>query len=265
MNAVVLSCMRLCLREERSWRKELIAAFLGALFYCILFFLPFWGNRVLCGVYFLAISMGMVAIAFPVFGKPRKWIFYVAVQYLTAGAISGVMNLFFYGGKTGSMAGFLFAVVTAWNVIRFATCLFYGKKQMEENCYQVTITLNGKTKTVSALLDTGNSLIEPFSHAFVAVGDREGLKELFDCEEQKEIEQFYKTGDFEIKKKIRLIPYRAVGVRTGILISYPADEFVIQTNGEEIKKKGVYLAVSPVKISSDGSYELLLHPGLLRK
>ena len=116
------------------------------------------------------------------------------------------------------------------------------------------------------MLDTGNSLTEPVSHAPVIVGDVTGLSEFLNEEEQKQIKEFYETGYYENGKKIRLIPYHAVGVSSGILLSYLLDEVVIwKEEGQVIRKKGIYLAVSPIRVSSDGSYQLLLHPGILNE
>lgn len=284
MNGMVLACMKVCLREKTTWLRWLAASLAGAVLYCIAIFLPFQGKNLLYGGYFILTAAVMVRIAFAVKGRIRTWIAYVVVQYLTAGALGGIMNGIYYALRTESPAktaltaerregygeqgtvGFLLTAGAAAFVFYVGNRLLYRRKQKEECRYRVFIRLGEQTGTVKALLDTGNSLTEPVSHAPVIVGDAAGLSELLNEKEQKQIKEFYETGYYESGKKIRLIPYHAVGVRTGILLSYLLDEVVIwKGEGQVIRKKGIYLAVSPIRVSSDGSYQLLLHPDMLNE
>lgn len=281
MNGIVLACMKLCLREKMTWLWWLIASFIGAVLYCIAFFLPFQGKGMGYSIYFILVAALMVKIAFGVKGW-KKWAAYVALQYLVAGILGGMMNGIYYGIGTegpaqtvlssGMGRGYrepngvvFFAVALAAGLVfYFGSRFFYRKKQRDNGRYQVFLRLGKQTGTVEALLDTGNSLIEPVSRTPVVVGDLTGLRELFDEKEQEQIKAFYKTGFYKGEGKIRLIPYHAVGVTSGILISFPMDEVVLWKEEEVvIRKKGIYLAISPIGISGDGSYQLLLHPGIL--
>lgn len=281
MNGIVLACMKLCLREKITWLRWLTASFVGAVLYCIAFFLPLSGKRVGYCVYFILVAAGMVKLAFGVKGW-KKWAAYVALQYIVASVLGGLMNGIYYGMRMEGPAqaallfetgkwykeqksvGFLAIALAAGLIFYFGNQFFYRKKQRDDGRYQVFLRLGKQTGTVKALMDTGNSLIEPVSHIPVAVGDLTGLGELFDEKEREQIKAFYKTGFYEGEKKVRLIPYHTVGVKSGILISYPIDEVVLWKEEEDvIRKKGIYLAISPIGISGDGSYQLLLHPGIL--
>lgn len=281
MNGMVLACMKLCLREKMTWLRWLTASLIGAVLYCIAFFLPFPGKSVRYSIYFILVAVLMVKIAFGVKGW-KKWAAYVALQYLVAGMLGGVMNGIYYGIRTEGPVqtvlsyetgkgdrerkgvGFLIIALAAGLIFYFGSRFFYRKKQRDDGRYQVFLRLGKQTGTVKALLDTGNSLIEPISHMPVLVGDFTGVRELFDKKEQEQIKAFYKTGFYKGERKIRLIPYHAVGVKSGILISYPIDEVVLWKEEEDVvRKKGIYLAISPVRISGDGSYQLLLNPSIL--
>lgn len=281
MNGMVLACMKLSLREKTTWLRWLIASMAGAILYCTAFFLPIRGNGIGYGVYFILVAAVMVKIAFGVKGW-RKWAAYVALQYLVAGILGGVINGIYYGLRMGeplqdalaagigkadtkhNLFGFLITALAAWAIFYFGSGFFYRKRQRDDGRYQVFLRLGKQTGTVKALLDTGNSLIEPVSHAPVVVGDLAGLSELFDDKEREQIRAFYKTGSYEGERKIRLIPYHAVGIAAGLLISYPIEEMVLWKEEEPtIHKKGIYLAVSPICVSGDGSYQLLLHPSIL--
>lgn len=254
---------------------------MGAVLYCIALFLPFQGNHLEYGIYFILVAAVMVRICFQV-NRWQRWIAYVILQYSVAGILGGLINGIYYGLQTKApmqtaweagvgrevqrltLVWFLIMALLAGMIFYIGSRYFYRRKQRDNERYRAFLRLGKQTGTVKALLDTGNSLIEPISHAPVVVGDLTGLSELFDQEEQEQIKVFYSTGSYEGEKKIRLIPYHAVGVKTGILISYPIDEVVLWKEEEPmIRKKGIYLAVSPICVSGDGSYQLLLHPGIL--
>lgn len=272
--------MKLCLREKTTWLRWLIASLMGAVLYCIAFFLPFLKNGLGSGIYFILVAAIMVRILFQI-REWKKWIGYLFLQYSIAGILGGLINGFYYGLKAntpiqavwkGVQGGyqkpkffsFLIMALLAGVTFYIGNRYFYRKRQREDGRYRVFLRLGKQTGTIKALLDTGNSLMEPVSHSPVLVGDLTGLQELFDREEQEQIKGFYKTGFYKGERKIRLIPYHAVGVKTGILISYPIDEVVLFKEEEPmIRKKGIYLAVSPICVSGDGSYQLLLHPGIL--
>ncbi len=281
MNGMVLACMKLFLREKTTWVRWFLASLAGAGLYCMVFFLPFRKNGAEYGVYFILTAAIMIKIAFCV-KKWRKWAAYIGIQYGIASVLGGLMNGIYYGihsqepwqsaffagvgrGYQGfGTAGFFITAFFAGLIFYFGSKAIFYKRQKDDGRYQVFLRLEKQTGTMKALLDTGNSLVEPVSHAPVIVGDLAGLSELFDREEQEQIKAFYKTGSYKGERKIRLIPYHAVGVTSGILISYPIDEVVLCKEEEPIiRKKGIYLAVSPIGISGDGSYQLLLHPGIL--
>jgi len=285
MNGIVLACMKLCLRERMTWLRWGLASAVGAGLYCLAIFLPLHEKRWIVGIYFVLAAAIMVQIAFAVKGKLKKWAAYVAVQYLTASILGGLMNGILYGLRTEAPAETAFRTVSGaertWNTeteeffltaIAAVFLFFIGyrflfhRKQKEENRYKVFLRLGQKSATLDALLDTGNSLLEPTSRFPVIIGDMQGVHKLLDEEELEQIREFYQTGNYTGEKKIRLVPYHAVGVDTGILLAYLLDEVVmVREKGEAIHKKGIYLGISPVCICTDKSYQILLHPWVLEE
>lgn len=62
-----------------------------------------------------------------------------------------------------------------------------------------------------------------------------------------------------------MIPFRSVGCSKGILPGYPVAELTIEAEGEKISPGQVYIGVSENILSVQGSYQILLHPALLKK
>lgn len=100
---------------------------------------------------------------------------------------------------------------------------------------------------INALIDTGNSLMEPVSGRPVSVIEEESLDRL--------------TG-IKLEEKLKVIPYRSVGKSNGIMEGYEIPEIIIIKEDEKIRWQKVIVGISRNKISSDGKYQMILHPKL---
>lgn len=125
------------------------------------------------------------------------------------------------------------------------------RRRVEKLC---RVTLNGKGSklTVMALIDSGNSLVEPISGKPVCIVENGILAGLFDME----------------NSLYRAIPYRSIGKRRGILKGYLMPEIQIECNGVMKVCRDVYVAVCEEYISEardEGGcrVKMILHPDLL--
>ena len=96
-------------------------------------------------------------------------------------------------------------------------------------------------------------LLEQYEYNFV--------DEITEDKNQKIIEKLYPEG----LSGLRMIPFRSVGCSKGILPGYPVAELTIEAEGEKISPGQVYIGVSENILSVQGSYQILLHPALLKK
>ena len=100
---------------------------------------------------------------------------------------------------------------------------------------------------VSALIDTGNGLVEPFSKKPVAILDAdkwEGMKKWMKPE------------------KYKVIPYHSIGKDKGIMEGYEIDTMRVKGNDGEKQYDKVVVTVFKGKVSGDGSYQMILPPEL---
>lgn len=124
------------------------------------------------------------------------------------------------------------------------------KKRRKSPFWEVQLWDRGKSCTVTALMDSGNSLFDPVSKRPV-------------CIVQKEV--FAQLGLFDRPEKFRLIPYHSVGRQHGLLQAAAVEEMYLQKGGEKLKRKNVLLALSDQPLSGEGRYQMLLHPALLEE
>ena len=114
--------------------------------------------------------------------------------------------------------------------------------------WKAVLTSEKGSIVVEAMVDSGNSLYEPISGKAVCVLDPGVAAKLW--------------GEGAL---YRVIPYHCVKA-SGIMKGFLADELRISTEGPEIVRRNVYVAVSPNPIMRDGEgAALLIHPALLYK
>lgn len=133
------------------------------------------------------------------------------------------------------------------------------------------ILYRGQSITIDALLDTGNSLVQPFSKNKVLVVEYEKLKSILPLE----IPDLYRAsekGDYtkceEILTKLQdeiklvMIPFKSVG-KNGIIYGFKPDGIVINYMNENTSRKDILIGIYTDILSSEAEYSGLLHYGLI--
>uniref|UniRef100_UPI004055D57F sigma-E processing peptidase SpoIIGA n=1 Tax=Acetatifactor sp. TaxID=1872090 RepID=UPI004055D57F len=119
------------------------------------------------------------------------------------------------------------------------------RKAGQNSCCRVTLANGTSRITVRALIDSGNSLIEPISGKPVSIVEKDVIYKLW----EKEPELY------------RAIPYHSIGKKHGILKGYCLPEMKIEINGVTKICKDVYIAVCEEYVTSHE--KMILHPDYL--
>ncbi len=241
---------RSTLRTARVGRLTAGAA-VGALCY----FLPFLGTapvflKLTGGI--IAGCAGMLCITFPVkslrmflrllerlvlysFGMGGALLFLIRIAGPAREAVTSVMGILGLGG------------LVFWLFLRFR----YGLKAKDSVC-RATLLRDGEEAVVWALIDSGNSLVEPISGKPVCILEQEVFDRIW-------------KGD---AKGFRAIPYHSIGKKSGILPGYLLPQLFLEIDGMKLSFIDVYIAVSCEEISEAKSADaesvkMIIHPGLL--
>ena len=127
--------------------------------------------------------------------------------------------------------------------------LYKSQKERKENVlYQVEITEQGKSIEVTALLDTGNCLKEPFSKKPVSIVNKEQVEELWKLRRPE---------------KSKVIPFYSVGKEHGILPGMEVERIVIRKGEECVTVQRPIVAVYEGVLSQNKRYQMILHRELL--
>lgn len=131
-------------------------------------------------------------------------------------------------------------------------CLIGFRGRAGEREYvTVKLTHGSKTRALTALRDTGNTLTDPITGESVLVVGAEIAEELFGLT-QKDLQAPVETMASWGISGMRLIPYRAVGQPAGMLLGVRMDEVVI---GKQ--KYGGIVAFAPQVFSKGEEYQAL--------
>lgn len=126
---------------------------------------------------------------------------------------------------------------------------------------RVQVCLADREISLTALVDTGNTLTDPVSGRAVMVADGAALFSLFPRGEGPDEQTLaapaqalsrLNTGCF--RGRFRLLPYRAVGVECGLLLAVRPDS--VRLEGRECSP--MLVALSPTPVSDGGGYRALV-------
>lgn len=256
MNFLLLTFLKKLMRLEKRKGGIFFASLGGALYALGVTIFPFRNQWFQGAVTYGVISMGMTATAFPIKNK-REFINTIAGLYLTTAIIAGLLNLFHVSGGISwyieqiimrggwkkipffiyimAVGGCCFLTLFLWETVK-------GEGTRKGHLYDVTLFYKGKTKKLTAFLDTGNRLTEPFSKRPVSVVTAESCQELF-----------------QTVSSVLYVPYCSVGKKQGLLPAIKADRMEIEKEGSKTVIEKPVIAISKEPLSPDNTYQMLLN------
>lgn len=217
----------------------------------------------------LLFSLAMTAAVFRV-KSPRAlfstFLCFFCVSFSVAGGVSmlkwgmgddmyapiGVMELLTYAAACSGLV---------WGGI----AMLYRRMGASNLTYRAEIELLGKRCVVSAMVDTANSLRDPLTGKAVTVADMAAVKSIF----PPELKSYILSGDSRgleespLRSRLHMIPYRAVGVKEGLLFAFRPDSIFIEGREGAAKICDALIAISPHPLTGEGMCGLLLHPSLV--
>lgn len=252
---IVERIMRL---KKRRWGKA-AASILGALYALAVTVFPLNSHILQAAATYLLVSALMVWTAFPV-KTARDLARTASGLYMAAAVTAGLFGLFHISGGPSwyleqllfhrqflKLPFFIYVILAAGSF--FMACYLWEavKKEEKKNEHYVPVILfyQGRTKELTAFIDTGNRLEDPYSHKPVSVISADCCRELF-----------------ETVSAVTYIPFRSVGKENGLLPAVKADRMELIKDGETRIIDRPILAISKDALSPDGAYQMLLHENM---
>jgi len=240
-----------------------LGAGLGAL-YAALLFLPglSWLSALPCR---LAAGVLMAAVAY---GTGRRlWrptVMFFGASAMLAGLVLAAETL--GGGALTLRNGVFYSrfdlrlLLALFVLCYFILSLFFRRvgRHVGGELVRLDVTLFGKALHLIALRDTGNTLSDPATNRPVVVADYEALRPWLPAaaDPEQPVESMRRLAQAGVRG-CRLLPFRAVGTRAGLLLAVPSEG--VSADGRALGP--LLIALSPGPVSDGGGYQCLLGPG----
>ncbi len=242
----LLSCSIFLHRKLEIFRL-LTAAVTGSLYACI--HLIFLRQKVIisCITAYVIICVVMVLIAFGK-KKSKELIKNVVMLYIVIFIMGGMANLLYFRLGIKNMP---FIFITT-GILAISLSSFLSRKiNCLSRCADVILKNGGVELKVSALIDSGNLLREPYSGRSVNILSYECACKLMEGD------------DFYSKKGYMKIPFCSIGNEGGIMDGFEIEEITVTIHDKIIKRKRVIVGVYKGKKAFGDEYEMILNPDIL--
>lgn len=228
-------------------------------------------------------SLLLLRLAFPYRGL-KSYVRLIAVFYLIAfamagAALAGASLLSRRGLQFGPLqsvraGALLFGLLMAAILARRGVALVRRNWRKESFMVQVEIWAAGRRCLVTALIDTGNDLVEPVSGKPVLVCEYkslqgllpQGLRHLMEqhaAHDPAQVMQAALAGEASggWEKRLRLIPFASIGKDHGMLLGFAPDKLIIYSEGK-LQTREAVVALYHSQLGK-GEYQAVMNPGLL--
>lgn len=138
------------------------------------------------------------------------------------------------------------------------------------NDAQLRAIIDGVEIELTALVDSGNQLVEPLSGRPVVVVSLSAISELLPPEIialsrshsiwEAKLDQLAASA---FVHRLNFVPFHAVANDGGVLLGVRVDQLEVICNGRTQQVNGITLAISPVDLSADDNYQALVPLRLL--
>lgn len=265
VNFILLRVTALLIRRQPTFWRLCLAAAIGA-FGSLVIFVPIQ-SRVIGLIYKLFLTAVMSVSAFGYNGVKR--VLYAAfglftVSLLTSGLLllwqitvrpKGVLiskGAVYFDIGAAALIGCCIAAYLITSVLSKLLARASPKTQLCE----ITVLHAGAVSVFPALIDTGSSLTEPFSHCPVIVCEEQALGSAM----PQELRNF--TLSQAPPKGLRLVPYKTLN-SSGLLPAFLPDTLLVRLQGETARKAGdCYIAVLNQSLGS-ADYRAVCNPQML--
>ena len=260
--------------------RSVLGSIIGACYAVLIFFPDF--SLLHSTIYKLLVSMLIVAVSSP-FYSLKSYIKALICFYVVSFAFGGCVLGMFYFSNLGTKLGAVYSngilyFNLPWSILALSGFLFHislkltnyfsGRSMRRKNLQKkLLVRFNNNTAEVTALLDTGNSLVDPISLSPVIIVEYKFLKCLFNDEVRSRLEkigseniEWIMTDVSQKGLMTRLIPYSSLGKENGMLLGFVPDRAEIYEEcGVRVLNKCV-IGIYDKQLSKDRSFGALLNP-----
>lgn len=264
MDYFLLRLVNRLLHGSATPGRCLWGAVIGAVGICIVTLYP--GSRML-NTLLVHVVLNTIMVRFGCnLRKKRILIKGVFLLYAAAFLLGGAMQLLLRLTGTKGTRMFVIWGTAGYLILKAGIRAYAHSEETGRRTYRIQVYINGKCQEGTALLDTGNGLLDSVTGKPVCVGSVQMLDGLLTEETRKQLEEFWEgnitEGDFG-KMHPHFLPFTSLGCARGLALAVTADYLCLE--GQKIHKviARPVIAFSRENSSFQGDYQMILHPNLI--
>mgnify|MGYP004637086005 CR=1 FL=1 len=239
MDVAVLYITGEIIKNSKSIIRTVVAALLGSFYATALLIANRHGILIYILTY-IVVAQLMILIAFG-YSNLKDNLTKLSGMYFSVLVLNGAINLL---GINTKMCSVIFATAIMCVVAKKIIRKIRKNIRISTTVKMVNISYKAQNVKVKALVDTGNSLYEPFTKKPVSII------------EKKEIGKW----NFSDMKFI-YIPFNSIGEKGGLLKAVIADNMEVDKRIVEKPIVGIFDG----KLSRNGRYNMILHPDIINR
>lgn len=271
MNYIILFATGIILKTKFKIIRTCISSIIGALYAILMYIYEMEIYSNFC----LKILLSLVIVETAFNPKTLKlFLKYLIIFYLTSFTFGGVAfaliyfinpsRVIFSNGKLigiypikmillGGILGFIIIVVSFKNI---------KKKLTKSDMFcDIEICINGNSKCLTSIIDTGNFLRDPISKAPVIIISKESLRNILPDELLDNIKEIVMGDDInlgEYIERIRLIPFSSLGRENGLLLGVKPDMVLVDYQDSIIYINNAIIGISTRTLNKENKYQALI-------
>lgn len=268
MNFIILLASNLINRSNINYTRVIIASILGSI-YAILEYI-YKGNIYSNQLIKFILSVGMVYIAFKA-STVKQLAKQLIIFYLTSFTFGGCTYFLIYyirpskllltsGTYILKLIGL--GAILGLIILKLAFNIIKNKTNKNLQISNILVVYKDKKITIKAMLDTGNLLEDPITNTPVIIVQKSELrkifpKEVFDIKEENIVNYSFENIEYDVRTKIKFIPFKTIGRENGIIIGFKPDYIEINFEDEIIKINNVIIGIYNGILSKKNTYSAI--------
>lgn len=260
INFVILHITALVLRRQAKWYRLLLSSFTGCI-YCIS---GIFINILLVSFLLkILLSMLMVVIAFRL-RTIKNFFEEFLVFYVTTFAFAGVTLLLFNTQKKY----YIFLLSVIGYLICMCILKLIRRQKQKSLLYRVYIKMDNREVFLTAFLDTGNLLRDPFTNRGAIIAESSVIKQIipndiYKCITQNKEEELADFSPFWASRFL-VLPFYSIGETSGNLKGFRCDYAVVTSDDQDTYIiKNAIIAIYFSNLCNSDEYSALLPPDIL--
>lgn len=279
MTTAIIWAIAKIMEMKISWARLILGANIANLYLIFAFLLQqiplhYFISFILHILLNIISALLIVKVSFPDLDKARFIRAVTRLYLITFIAIGTTLSLFYIYGGSPFNTGILklcIGLIVLFLLGNFGWSIIQKYKLPDELYLAIVIYFQGRELSLTGLLDTGNSLTDPFSNAPVIVAELSALLPLFPEKIQKQILSSANRDfglidifqEYDLAQRIRLLPFSDLGQENGLMLGFRPDLVELFYKNKLLRIEDCVIGISKRVLDHENSYQALIHPKLI--